>query len=336
MTKLEYIWIDGTEDAPQLRSKTKVVEHHEWDGSVAQCPVWGFDGSSTNQAPGDNSDCVLKPVRIYENPLEENSQLVLCEVWNTDDTPHETNIRWKLHELLEDKNNEEPWFGFEQEYTLYKDGRPVGWPEDGSEPAPQGDYYCGRNKGENIARKHMDACIDAGIKISGINSEVMLGQWEYQVGADNPLRISDDVWVARWLMEKICAEYDIKVSLDPKPIDGDWNGAGCHTNFSTKTMRENGSEEYVMRLMEKFKENHMDHISVYGEGNERRLTGAHETSPITEFSFGVADRGCSIRIPRDFHDCNYKSGYIEDRRPASNMDPYLVTAKIAETCIDNM
>ena len=182
MTKLEYIWIDGTEDAPQLRSKTKVMNAYEWDGSVANCPVWGFDGSSTNQAPGDNSDCVLKPVRIYENPLEENSQLVMCEVWNTDDTPHETNTRWKLFELINGGLNEDPWFGFEQEYTLFKKGMtegtfvPVGWPKDGSQPAPQGDYYCGRNKGEHIARRHMNVCIDAGIGISGINSEVMLGQ----------------------------------------------------------------------------------------------------------------------------------------------------------------
>ena len=163
MTKLEYIWIDGTEDAPQLRNKTKVIPAGEWDGSVANCPIWGFDGSSTNQAPGDNSDCVLKPVRLYHNPLEENSQLVLCEVWNTDDKPHETNTRWKLYELLNGGLNEHPWFGFEQEYTLFKKGMtegtfvPVGWPKDGSQPPPQGDYYCGRNKGEHIARRHMDA-----------------------------------------------------------------------------------------------------------------------------------------------------------------------------------
>ena len=179
MTKLEYIWIDGTESTPQLRSKTKVVEH--FDGTVdgpSGCSVWGFDGSSTNQAPGDNSDCVLKPVRLYTNPLEENCYLVLCEVWNTDDTPHETNTRWKLDGVLSDIREEDPWFGFEQEYTLFKKGDnglvPVGWPKDGTQPPPQGDYYCGRNKGEHIARKHMDVCMDAGIGISGINSEVML------------------------------------------------------------------------------------------------------------------------------------------------------------------
>ena len=328
MTKLEYIWIDGTEDAPQLRSKTKVVESHEWDGSVSNCPVWGFDGSSTNQAPGDNSDCVLKPVRIYENPLE-NSQLVLCEVWNTDDTPHETNIRWKLHELLDGKNNEEPWFGFEQEYTLYKDGRPLAWPEDGSEPAPQGDYYCGRNAGEQIARTHMDACILIGIGISGINSEVMLGQWEYQIFGNDSLKATDDMWVARWLMEKICDIHGASVSLDPKPVDGDWNGAGCHTNFSTQGMREEDGDLVIHKAIKKLEYLHQDHIGVYGSGNEKRLTGEHETCPITEFRWGISDRGASVRVPWQV-DKDGK-GYLEDRRPSANCDPYLVAWRLIKT-----
>ena len=334
MTKLEYIWIDGTEDAPQLRSKTKVLEHHEWDGSVAQCPVWGFDGSSTNQAPGDNSDCVLKPVRIYENPLEDNCHLVLCEVWNTDDTPHETNTRWKLYELINGGLNEEPWFGFEQEYTLYQDRKPLGWPEDGSEPAPQGDYYCGRNIGEGIARKHMDACIHTDIGIAGINSEVMLGQWEYQIFGKDPYKVTDDMWVARWLMEKICDTNGLAVSLDPKPVSGDWNGAGCHTNFSTKGMREEGGDDVIHKAIKKLKPLHQVHIDVYGSGNEKRLTGEHETCPITEFRWGVSDRGASVRVPWQV-DKDGK-GYLEDRRPSANCDPYLVAWRLIKTiCGEN-
>jgi len=329
MTKLEYIWIDGTEDAPQLRSKTKVVEHHEWDGSVAQCPVWGFDGSSTNQAPGDNSDCVLKPVRLYVNPLEENSNLVLCEVWNTDDTPHETNTRWKLDGLLSGVKNEEPWFGFEQEYTLYKNRKPLGWPEDGSEPAPQGDYYCGRNIGEGIARKHMDACIETGIGIAGINSEVMLGQWEYQIFGNESLKATDDMWVARWLMEKICDINGLAVSLDPKPVTGDWNGAGCHTNFSTKGMREKDGDLVIHKAIKKLEYLHQDHIEVYGSGNEKRLTGEHETCPITEFRWGVSDRGASVRVP--WQVSKDGKGYLEDRRPSANCDPYLVAWRLIKT-----
>ena len=328
MTKLEYIWIDGTEDAPQLRSKTKVVEHHEWDGSVANCPVWGFDGSSTNQAPGENSDCVLKPNRIYENPLEDNCHLVLCEVWNTDDTPHKTNVRFELDEIMIN-NNEEPWFGFEQEYTLYKNERPVGWPEDGSEPPPQGDYYCGRNAGEQIARTHMDACILIGIGISGINSEVMLGQWEYQIFGNDSLKATDDMWVARWLIEKIAGSYDIDVNLDPKPIEGDWNGAGCHANFSTRAMREKDGDQVIHKAIKKLEYLHEDHIEVYGTGNEKRLTGLHETCSMREFRWGVSDRGASVRVP--WQVAKDGKGYLEDRRPSANCDPYLVAWRLIKT-----
>ena len=335
MTKLEYIWIDGTEDVPQLRSKTKVLHDYEWDGSVSNCPVWGFDGSSTNQAPGDNSDCVLKPVRIYENPLEENSHLVLCEVWNTDDTPHETNTRWKLFELINGGLNEKPWFGFEQEYTLFKKGEfdgdlvPVGWPKDGSQPAPQGDYYCGRNKGEHIARTHMDACIKAGIGITGINSEVMLGHWEYQIFGKDPYKVTDDMWVARWLLEKICLRKHRVVSLDPKPIEGDWNGAGCHTNFSTKAMRKKDGDKVIHSAMKKLEYLHEDHIEVYGSGNEKRLTGQHETCSMREFRWGVSDRGASVRVP--WQVAKDGKGYLEDRRPSANCDPYLVAWRLIKT-----
>jgi len=329
MTKLEYIWIDGTEPTPQLRSKTKVVDN--FNRNLSDCPLWGFDGSSTNQAPGNKSDCILKPVRLYDNPLDEepNSFLVMCEVWDSDDTPNSTNNRFELEELLIKHSEEQPWFGIEQEYTMFKGGVPLSWPEDGSEPEAQGDYYCGRNHGEDIVKQHLDACITAGIKISGINSEVMLGQWEYQIGADNPLRISDDVWVARWLMEKICALYGIVVSLDPKPVEGDWNGAGAHTNFSTKAMREDGGDAVIYNAIKKLEKKHQEHIDVYGYGNEKRLTGLHETCPIDKFRWGVSDRGASIRIPHQVD--KDRKGYLEDRRPSANCDPYKVCYMIMET-----
>ena len=325
MHKLEYLWLDGCTPT-QIRYKTKVVKEPlkvpEWGFD----PIWGFDGSSTEQADGGSSDCVLKPVRVYPNPLESNSSIVLCEVYNVDDTPHKSNTRHLLEDTVKDYIEE--WVGFEQEYTLFENDRPLGWPSNG-EPAPQGDYYCGRNIGEKISREHLNACIDAGISICGTNAEVMLGQWEYQIGAGRSLQMSDDLWVARWLLERICEKHGVSVSLHPKPIEGDWNGAGCHTNFSTKEMREDGGINLIMLACEKLSKVHDEHILSYGRDNDKRLTGLHETCDITEFKYGISDRGASIRIPWQVE--RDGKGYLEDRRPASNCDPYVVSQKLIKT-----
>ena len=323
--KLEYLWLDGCTPT-QIRYKTKVVKEPlkvpEWGFD----PIWGFDGSSTEQADGGSSDCQLKPVRVYPNPLEEDSSIVLCEVYNVDDTPHKSNTRRLLEETIPGGIDE--WVGFEQEYTLFKDAIPLGWPEVG-EPNPQGDYYCGRNIGENISREHLNACIKAGISICGTNAEVMLGQWEYQIGAGGSIHMSDDLWVARWLMERICEKHGLSASLHPKPVSGDWNGAGCHTNFSTKHMREDGGYDKIIEACEKLSKNPQEHIDVYGQDNDKRLTGEHETCSIEEFRYGVSDRGASIRIPWQVE--RDGKGYLEDRRPSSNCDPYVVSQKLMET-----
>jgi len=250
----------------------------------------------------------------------------LCEVYNVDDTPHKSNTRRLLEETIPDGIDE--WVGFEQEYTLFDGDMPMGWPKDG-EPAPQGDYYCGRNIGEFISREHLNACIKAGISICGTNAEVMLGQWEYQIGAGSSLKMSDDLWVARWLLERICEDHDLKVSLHPKPIGGDWNGSGCHTNFSTKKMREDGGIDHIMLACGKLGVHHQEHIDSYGVDNDQRLTGLHETCDITEFKYGISDRGASIRIPWQVE--RDKKGYLEDRRPSSNCDPYVVSQKLIQT-----
>jgi len=321
MHKFEYIWVDGGDPTATIRSKTKIAQE------ITPIPTWGFDGSSTNQASGDASDCVLKPVRVYMNPLETQSSLVLCEVMNVDETPHATNTRTPLVDIVSN-NIDEPLVGIEQEYTLFKEGRPLGWSSKKA-PPPQGDYYCGRNKGENIARHHMEVCLKAGIAICGINSEVMLGQWEYQIGTVDPLRAADDLWVARWILEKIASFHDVTVSLNPKPMAGDWNGAGCHTNFSTKEMREDKGIYAINRAIESLEAEHNAHIEVYGADNDKRLTGLHETCPIADFKAGVSDRGCSIRIP--WQVAKEEKGYLEDRRPASNCDPYRVCWRIIKT-----
>mgnify|MGYP005992134611 FL=1 len=324
MHKLEYLWLDGCTPT-QIRSKTRVVKEF----GKKDAPIWGFDGSSTQQADGNSSDCVLKPVRYYPNPLEVNSSIVFCEVYNVDDTPHKSNTRKLLEETITELEGfYDEWVGFEQEYTLFKHGRPMGWPSVG-EPPPQGDYYCGRNIGEKISREHLNACIEAGIQIYGTNSEVMLGQWEYQIGPGGSIHMSDDLWVARWLLERICEKHEVVVSLHPKPIEGDWNGAGCHTNFSTNYMRDEGGYLEILNACENLSKVSKEHLKEYGEYNEKRLTGEHETCSIEEFRYGVSDRGASIRIPWQVE--RNGRGYLEDRRPSSNCDPYKVSARLIKT-----
>jgi len=237
--------------------------------------------------------------------------------------------------VMEKAKSSEPWFGIEQEYTmLTKKKWPLGWPE-GGYPGPQGPYYCSAgaevNFGRQIVEHHYRACLHAGVKISGSNAEVMPGQWEYQVGPCEGIQSGDQLWLSRYLMQRVCEDFGIRVSFDPKPMSGDWNGAGCHTNYSTEEMRQDGGYDAIIKAIEKLGAKHEEHIAVYGKGNERRLTGAHETAPINQFSYGVAHRGASIRIPRQAK--LEGKGYFEDRRPASNMDPYVVTAKIVQTTI---
>jgi glutamine synthetase len=325
--KAEYIWIDGTEPTPLLRSKTKILT-----GPTDDLPIWGFDGSSTNQAPGKASDCVLKPVFSCPDPVRTgNNLLVLCEVLLTDMTPHPTNSRSQLVAVADKYADQEALFGLEQEYTLFKGSRPLGFPEHAGYPAPQGPYYCGVGAddiyGRPLVEAHLDSCLRAGLSISGINSEVMPGQWEFQVGPVGPLDVCDQLWVARWLLHRIGEDFGISVTFDPKPVRGDWNGAGCHTNFSTKAMRE--SYEAVIAAANALATDADEHIAAYGHGIEDRLTGLHETAHYSEFTYGVSDRGASVRIPWQVE--KEGKGYIEDRRPNANMDPYKVTKMLMTT-----
>ena len=323
--KAEYIWIDGTEPTARLRSKTKILS----DGD--DLPIWGFDGSSTNQAPGKASDCVLKPVFSCPDPLRGGDDvLVMAEVLLTDMTPHPTNTRSLLAPVAKEYAAHEPLFGIEQEYTFFKEGRPHGFPTGGF-PAPQGFYYCGVGAdevfGREIVEEHLDACLAAGLAISGINAEVMPGQWEFQVGPLAPLDVSDQLWMARWLLYRIAEDYGVAATLDPKPVKGDWNGAGAHTNFSTKAMRS--SYPPIIAACEALAKRASEHVEQYGADIEHRLTGMHETAPWNEFNYGVSDRGASVRIPWQVEVDG--KGYIEDRRPNANMDPYIVTRLITDT-----
>lgn len=336
--KLEYIWLDGYYPEPNLRSKVKVVNAptHEVNGKIVHgvglddCPMWGFDGSSTRQAEGHFSDCLLKPVRLYPNPMNKgmlDSYLVLCEVLNPDGTPHDTNTRHLIGE-----EEEGLWFGFEQEYTIMKDGKPLGFPVNGF-PEPQGKYYCGVGNGQvhgrEFVEQHMENCIMAGIDITGTNAEVMLGQWEYQVFGKGKLKASDDLWISRYVLNQMSEDYGFKIEFHPKPVIGDWNGSGLHCNFSNDRMRNEGGKNYFDAIFKTFEGRHLEHIKCYGSSNEMRLTGLHETQSIDKFSWGVSDRGASIRVPLSTSE-EWK-GYVEDRRPASNADPYRITYVIAES-----
>ncbi len=325
--KLEYIWLDGYQPVPNLRGKTKVVS--EAPKTVEDCPIWGFDGSSTRQAEGHSSDCLLKPVGLYPDGARTNGFIVMCEVMLPDGTPHPSNSR---STILDDMG---AWFGFEQEYFLMQDGRPLGWPGEGF-PAPQGPYYTGvgyRYIGEmarSIVEEHLDLCLEAGINHEGINAEVAKGQWEFQIFSKGSRKCADDIWVARYLLTRLCEKYEVDVEFHCKPFTGDWNGSGMHCNFSTTYLRETGGKEYFLKLMDAFEKNKDEHIAVYGPDNHLRLTGLHETQSIDKFSWGIGDRGASIRVPHAFVNNGYK-GYLEDRRPNSQGDPYQIASRILKT-----
>jgi len=353
----EYIWMDGgseTSPVQTLRSKTRVLDRNVIkDGKAVieeTFPVWNFDGSSTSQSNGVDSDLVLQPVRFVTDPIRgAGNYLVLCEVMSADGTPHESNTRANLRQVLNKGAKEhEPWLGFEQEYVLYDNAteRPLGWPTRGVPSRAQGPYYCGVGADEVAGRKiiedHLQMCLKAGIMIYGTNAEVMLGQWEFQIGyrgfegePGDAMLVADHLWLARWLLYRIGEQHNISATLDCKPEKGDWNGSGAHTNFSTKAMRTEGEGMNAIHdAISKLGANGMQeaHIKEYGHGLEERLTGKHETCSIHEFKSGVSNRTASIRIPRHVHEQGY--GYIEDRRPGANCDPYRVAARILQTiCI---
>ncbi len=326
--KLEYIWLDGSSPTQILRSKTKIVD--DFDGNVDDAPMWSFDGSSTQQATGGSSDCLLKPVAVFRDPARRNGWLVMTEVLNADGSPHPTNGRATI-----DDDNNDFWFGFEQEYFLWdpETNLPLGFPP-GGYPRPQGPYYCsvGANNayGREIVEEHLDLCLDAGLNVEGINAEVATGQWEFQTFAKGAKRAGDETWICRYLLERTAEKYGVTVNWHCKPLKGDWNGSGMHANFSNSALRESGSKEIFFKICESFRPFIKEHIDVYGADNHHRLTGLHETQSIDKFSFGISDRGASIRIPIASVERGWK-GWLEDRRPASNGDPYKVAARIVTT-----
>jgi glutamine synthetase len=343
MAILEYIWLDGyahnsehPDDVANIRSKIKIVNN--FIGNIEDLPLWSFDGSSTMQAKGHKSDCILQPVNYVKHPLlRENNQdsyIVLCEVLNADRTPHSSNTRALLREVYGRNIQHEMWFALEQEYAIYdKYGEnPYMWPSQGF-PAPQGRYYCGVGSdvawGRKISENHLLACLRSNLQVGGTNAEVMPSQWEFQIGPLDALQASDQLWIARFILNRLAEDYEATIKLDPKPVKGDWNGTGCHINFSTKSMREHLDLARVTEICGALEKNISKHLSVYGKCNHERLTGKHETCSINQFRFGEADRGASIRIPPGVLQAG--KGYLEDRRPAANVDPYEACRVLMET-----
>jgi len=366
---LEYLWLDG-EETQKVRGKTKVAdtsesrwEKHNGFKNVMNYPDWSYDGSSTKQAEsgkGKNTDCILKPVFVCDDPFRGTPhKLVLCDVYNPNGTPHKTNQRIKLKNFLDNNNLKEtidwvgegkvvrqlhkkkdlPWFGWEQEYTLTTkpnfqegEGLPLGF-RPNEQPRAQGDYYCGIGSdnvvGRKIVEEHLEKCVEVGLDVSGINAEVLLGQWEYQIGPVTSLDGSDQLWMSRYILHRIAENHGVIISFHPKPIEGNWNGSGCHVNFSNKEMREEGGLAVILQAMDGLRVNHKAHIDVYGLDNEKRSTGELETADINKFSFGYSTRDTSVRIPVQTK--NEEKGYFEDRRPASNCDPYMVSLRMLET-----
>lgn len=347
---VEYVWLGGKKE---LRSKVRVIHTKDFKG-LKDIPEWNFDGSSTAQAEGIDSDVIIKPRSLFTDPSRPNGFIVMCDTWISDDKPHETNRRHWAEEIFNKNLDAEPWFGIEQEYFLMdKDtGKPLGCPDFVASQPKQGQYYCsngtGNAMGREIVEKHMHLCLSAGIKLSGTNAEVAPSQWEYQVGPCTGIDSGDQLWISRFILIRVAEKHGVVVNFHPKPLGenmGEWNGSGCHTNYSTKNMREGAAGktgpgktgpgktglDFINDALEKLDKNHMKHMAVYGEGNEDRMTGKYETARYDTFTKGIANRGASIRIGnKTFKD---KKGYFEDRRPSSNMDPYDVTGIMFETTV---
>lgn len=331
---VEYVWLGGS--GWDFRSKARVLNTPVT--SVNQIPEWNFDGSSTGQAETSSSEMILRPVRMVNDPFRGgHHKIVLCEVYTPAGIPSTSNFRHNAAKVFSEPSvvAEEFWFGVEQEYILCKICTksskliPVAWGEEGNEPKHQGEFYCGVGHGKAIHREvpeeHLSICLAAGLDIAGINAEVFPGQWEYQVGICKGIDVCDQLWLSRYFLFRVCEKHKLVPSFDPKPMKGDWNGSGCHLNISTKSTREKPNKiETIEVLLNKMKTTHASNMSFFGDKNDERLTGKHETSNMKEFSWSVGGRHSSVRIPYSTEKGD--TGYFEDRRPAANMDPYLTCA----------
>lgn len=325
MQQIEYLWLDGKNT---IRSKTKVTDLNY--NTINEVPNWNYDGSSTYQASTESSEVFLYPIKLYKNPFVKNGYFVICK---TSDPLCSVSIA----ESILTNTSDQPMFGLEQEFFIIDNttGKPLGWPING-EPKAQGDYYCSVGASCAFGRNYLDECmeklLEMNIPITGMNYEVAPGQAEFQVCGFG-MEACHGMLMLRYVLARIGEKYNYSIEYDPKPILGNWNGSGCHVNFSTSSMREDNGYEIIKKCMEYLQENHVNDLKLYGKNNEKRLTGKHETSSMYKFTYGVANRSSSVRIPTQTALDN--KGYFEDRRPAANIDPYLVCANLYNVCCLN-
>lgn len=332
----EYIWTDSKGD---LRSKTKVLKD-----LPKILPEWNYDGSSTGQAEGNSSEVILQPKRVYKDPWNSNGRLVLCDTYLPTGEPHSSNNRHRAEKIFSNKESTEALFGIEHEFFVFdnKTNRPLGFEMyyDEKEKCEkckvkeQGQYYCSVGSNNAFGKEFLQECLqkslEAGVKCTGSNLEVCPGQMEIQV-CNYGIIAGDDSLMLKYVLHRVSEKYNYTVDFSSKPMKGDWNGSGCHVNFSTAEMRKENGYNEILLAIGKLEKKHKEHIEVYGDDNKERLTGKHETSDIEKFTYGVANRGASVRIPNTTF--KEKRGYFEDRRPSSSADMYLVTSKIFETCL---
>jgi glutamine synthetase len=338
---IEYIWIGGE---MELRSKARVlvIDHTlTKEQLLKKIPDWNYDGSSTKQAKGNDSEIIIKPRKIVNCPFRKNNNyLVLCDTYKPDGTPVFNNNRVNAYKIFRQNLSEEPWFGIEQEFFIMNSltNQPLGFNNETYEKiTSQGQNYCSVGSLNSFGRKIMDRVLDnllyAELDVSGINAEVAPGQWEYQIGPVVGIDAGDQLWMSRYILERTCEGFNTHINYDPKPLEGDWNGSGLHTNYSTKSMREGTAYQTGLQIIDsaitKLSLKHDQHMLVYGKDNDKRMTGEYETAQWDKFTVGRANRGASIRIGNET--IVNKRGYFEDRRPASNADPYQVTSIIFET-----
>jgi len=340
MVAVEYIWLGGR---GEFRSKVRYIR--EGDAITD----WNYDGSSTGQASTENSEVVLRPVANYSDNADSHGKIyVLCETYTMKDNgtmvPLPNNYR-SAAAVAGEGISDDMWFGFEQEFFIYDLVREKMLGTYHNMP-PQSQYYCGVEavgdyrygktsiewRSVSDVRKFTEIlaqrCVDFGLGITGWNLEVAPGQAEIQIFGKG-LRACDDLMMMRYLAHRVLLEYNMKPVFDPKPMGSKWNGTGLHTNVSTTETRGEGGLDVMKGLMRRLAAKHADHLAVYGDGNEARLTGLHETSSMNEFSWSIGGRNTSVRIPRT---CSVDGkGYFEDRRPAGNADPYRIAKRMAET-----